>query len=283
MKPMLKYTGGKQKEIPCFLEHIPEKFDTYIEPFMGGGAVFFHLEPAKAILNDKNKKLIDFYLDVRNNYPQLSEELTALGKLYLSNQKEYKMRKALSPDEWVVNANEKLYYDMRKLFNYPNGEYLWGTIYYFINKTAYSGMIRYNSAGEFNISYGHYANFNPDIVTEEHSNLLQRAEIFNTDYADIFAKAKADDFIFLDPPYDCVFTKYGNQDAPDGFTEAEQRRLAENFKKLPCKAMMVISKTPLIEELYKDYIVGEYDKDYAVNIRNRVKDTSTVHLIIKNY
>ena len=66
MKPMLKYTGGKQKEIPCFLEHIPEKFDTYIEPFMGGGAVFFHLEPAKAILNDKNKKLIDFYLDVRN-------------------------------------------------------------------------------------------------------------------------------------------------------------------------------------------------------------------------
>jgi len=205
-----------------------------------------------------------------------------LGKLYSSNQKEYKMRKALSPDEWVVNANEKLYYDMRKLFNYPNGEYLWGTIYYFINKTAYSGMMRYNSAGEFNISYGHYANFNPDIVTEEHSNLLQRAEIFNTDYADIFAKAKADDFIFLDPPYDCVFTKYGNQDAPDGFNEAEQRRLAENFKKLPCKALMIIGKTPLIEELYKGYIVDEYDKDYSVNIRNRVK-AKTVHLIIKNY
>lgn len=76
MKPMLKYVGGKQKEITCFLEHIPEKFDTYIEPFLGGGAVFFHLEPERAILNDKNQKLIQFYRDVRDNFPVLSKELT---------------------------------------------------------------------------------------------------------------------------------------------------------------------------------------------------------------
>lgn len=282
MKPMLKYAGGKQKEIPCFLEHIPEKFGTYIEPFLGGGAVFFHLEPERAILNDKNQKLIQFYRDVRDNFPVLSKELTTLGELYQANQKDYKERKAQSPDKRVANANEELYYAMRKLYNHPDGSYLYGTIYYFINKTAYSGMIRYNKAGEFNIPYGHYANFNPDIVTKEHSELLQRATLFNTDYADIFAKAKVDDFIFLDPPYDCVFNSYGNNDIPDGFTEAEQRRLAENFKNLSCKALMIIGKTPLIEELYKGYIVDEYDKDYSVNIRNRVK-AKTVHLIIKNY
>lgn len=282
MKSILKYAGGKSKEIPSFREHIPNQYDTYIEPFLGGGAVFFHLEPEKAILNDKNQKLIQFYREVRNSYSELSKELTDLGNVYKVNQLDYMQRKALTPDKRVPNANEKLYYDMRKQFNYPDGTYIHGTVYYFINKTAYSGMIRYNKSGEFNVPYGHYANFNPDIVTKEHSELLQRAELYNTDYEEIFSKTTAKDFMFLDPPYDCVFNSYGNNDIPDGFSEDEQRRLAENFKNLSCRTLMIIGKTPLIEELYKDYIVDEYDKNYSVNIRNRVK-ASQIHVIIKNF
>ena len=89
--------------------------------------------------------------------------------------------------------------------------------------------------------------------------------------------------MFLDPPYDCVFNSHGNNVMHRRLhNEAEHRRLAENFKNLSCKALMIIGKTPLIEELYKGYIVDEYDKDYSVNIRNRVK-VKTVHLIIKNH
>ena len=91
-----------------------------------------------------------------------------------------------------------------------------------------------------------------------------------------------DDFIFLYPPYDCVFSNYGNKEMVNGFTEEMHKKLSENFKNLKAKALMVIGKTPFIEELYKDCIVYEYDKKYAVNIKNRF-NTETKHLIITNY
>ena len=89
--------------------------------------------------------------------------------------------------------------------------------------------------------------------------------------------------MFLDPPYDYVFHDYGNRDKlENGFDETEHRRLAADFRNLSCRALMVIGKTPLTEELYKSYIVDEYYKNYSVNIRNRFHNDS-MHLIIKNY
>ena len=153
---------------------------------------------------------------------------------------------------------------------------------YFINKTAYSGMIRFNARGEYNVPYGRYKNFCIDKVTKEHSDLLRNTEICNEDYQTIFERAKPDDFIFLDPPYDCIFSDYGNQEYRDGFNEDAHKLLAENIKKLNCRVLMVIGRTALTEELYGDMIVDEYDKSYSVNIRNRFHSEAK-HILVTNY
>lgn len=189
----------------------------------------------------------------------------------------------MKPNDRVDDANEELYYKIRDMYNgLSDREFSFGTIYYFINKTAYSGMIRYNSNGHFNVPYGRYKNFNTSLLTEAHHKLLENAEIFNHSYEDIFAMAEENDFIFLDPPYDCVFSDYGNESMKDGFGEERHRKLAEDFRKLKCKALMVIGKTQLTEELYGDLVVAEYEKSYAVNIRNRFKSESQ-HILVANY
>lgn len=142
-------------------------------------------------------------------------------------------------------------------------------------------MIRYNSSGEYNVPFGRYKNLNTRLITEDHHDLLNRTEIYNKDYAEIFGMANKDDFIFLDPPYDCIFSDYGNKAYKDGFGEDEHRRLANDFENLPCKALLVIGKTQLTEELYGTHIVEEYEKSYAVNIRNRFK-ADAKHIIVTN-
>ena len=283
MKPMIKYRGGKSKEIPHIMKHIPIFTGRYIEPFLGGGAVFFHLEPKQAIINDINTPLMAFYEGVRNCYKELRQELDTIESIYTQNRNTFEMLKASHPNERVADNNEALYYSIRDMYNNLTDKlYSDALLYYFINKTSYSGMIRYNARGEFNVPFGRYRSINTSLITEKHSALLQRAELYNVDYSDIFNKSEQDDFVFLDPPYDCTFSDYGNEEYRDGFNEANHRQLAQDFKNLGCKAMMVIGSTPLIDELYHGMVIEEYDKQYAVNIRNRFKSTSS-HLIITNY
>ena len=282
MNPVLKYRGGKSREIPRFLQYIPDDFDRYIEPFFGGGAVYFHLEPDNAILNDINGRLMRFYRQLRDDYSEMRVQLDEIQRVYETNQTAYKKAKTENPDKRVPNDNEELYYKMRERFNHPDDSYLDGVIYFFINKTAYSGMIRYNNHGEYNVPFGRYPNLNTQLITERHSRLLRGAELYNLDYKAIFNMAREDDFIFLDPPYDCIFNDYGNIDMMNGFDEAEHRRLAEDFRNLSCRALMVIGKTPLTMDLYGDYVFDEYYKNYAVNIRNRFNNDK-MHIIVKNY
>lgn len=283
MKPMIKYRGGKWKEISMFSSFIPDEFDTYIEPFFGGGATFFYLEPKRAIINDVNSRLIQFYQEIRDNFCEVRRQLDELQAIYDSNQKQYEQLKNTTPDERVENKNEALYYMLRDMFNGKvKSPYLEAVLYFFINKTAYSGMIRYNAQGEYNVPFGRYKNFNTQLITQEHSTLLQQAQIFASDYSEIFNMAKDTDFMFIDPPYDCIFNEYGNIEAKNGFDEEEHRRLAINFRQLSCKTLMIIGKTPLTKELYGQYVVGEYEKSYAVNIRNRFKSGGK-HIIVTNY
>lgn len=283
MGPMLKYRGGKSKEISHFVNNMPSDYDRYIEPFLGGGALYFYLEPEHAIINDVNKKLFLFYQEIKDFYALARAQLDEIQAIYEKNQKEYEAKKQVCPDERIENKNEAFYYYMRDMFNHKmEREYLESVIYFFINKTAYSGMIRYNANGEYNVPFGRYKNLNTQLVTDKHYELLKRTEIFNEDYSVIFNMARGDDFIFLDPPYDCVFSDYGNETYKDGFGEDEHRRLANDFINLPCKSLLVIGKTPLTEKLYKKYIVEEYDKSYAVNIRNRFK-AGAKHIIVTNY
>ncbi|WP_153392398.1 DNA adenine methylase [Chryseobacterium vaccae] len=284
MKPLVKYRGGKSKEIPHLKKHIPEFNGRYIEPFFGGGAMFFHLEPQKAIINDINSKLMTFYKGVRTDFETLQRELSEIEEIYRTNRKQFEELKALTPNERVTDHNEALYYQLRDMFNdLAEKRYSDALLYFFINKTAYSGMIRYNSRGEFNVPYGRYVNFNTALVTEAHSQLLTNTDIYNLDYQAIFEMAEEDDFMFLDPPYDCTFSDYGNVEYKDGgFDEKNHTELANAYKQLKCKALMVIGRTPLTEKLYGDMIVDEYGKSYSVNIRNRFK-TSASHILISNY
>jgi DNA adenine methylase len=283
MNPMIKYRGGKSKEISHFINNMPLEYNRYIEPFFGGGALYFYLETQNAIINDVNEKLYSFYKQMQEEYPSVRKQLDELQMVYEQNQKEYEGLKKKHPEERVENKNEALYYKIRDMFNHKiESEYLEAVVYFFINKTAYSGMIRYNAKGEYNVPFGRYKNLNTKLITDKHYELLKRTEIYNYDYSEIFNMAGKNDFIFLDPPYDCVFSDYGNEAYRDGFGENEHRRLANDFANLSCKSMLVIGKTALTEELYGKYIVEEYDKSYAVNIRNRFK-ADAKHIIVTNY
>lgn len=283
MKPLVKYRGGKSKEIPHLEKHIPNFDGRYIEPFFGGGAMFFYLEPKRAIINDINSKLMAFYKGVKSDFDTLQKELLEIEKIYRINRRKFEELKAQTPTERVNDDNEALYYQIRDMFNdLTDKKYSDALLYFFINKTAYSGMIRYNSKGEFNVPYGRYANLNTSLVTKAHSRLLANTEIYNCDYKNIFEMAEEDDFMFLDPPYDCIFSDYGNAEHKDGFNEKNHTELANAYKQLKCKALMVIGRTPLTEKLYGDMIVDEYGKSYAVNIRNRFKSEAS-HILISNY
>ena len=283
MKPIIKYRGGKSKEINNFIEFIPNQYDRYVEPFAGGAALFFYLAPSSAWINDINPKLVDFYLTIQKNFDLLKRELSGLELAYHSNQVEYERMKAKALlSKHVENKNEALYYLLRDMYNGKvKKKYLDATLYYFINKTSYSGMLRFNSKGEFNVPFGRYKNFNTQLISEEHHKLLQRTEITNADYSVIFNGCNENDFVFLDPPYDCIFTDYGNVEQND-FTEDDHIRLAQDFRNLSSKALMVIGKTPLTYELYRPFVKAEYSKTYAVNIRNRFKSES-MHLVVTNY
>lgn len=283
MKPIIKYRGGKSKEIPLYLKYIPQ-FNTYFEPFFGGGATYFYLEPENAVINDINKPLIDFYRSIASNdFFQIKNELNSLDIQYKKNREIFKKRKIDSPDDKVHDPNDDLYYKIRDMFNRKiEPSYNIATLYYFINKTAYSGMIRYNSKGEFNVPYGRYANFNTQLLTLEHHHLLKDAKILNTSYEKVFDLSTNKDFIFLDPPYDTTFSDYGNEMFTGDFGEDEHRRLASDFKNLTTPTLMIIGETNLTRELYSKYIKDIYKKNYSVNIRNRFSSKSN-HLIITNY
>ena len=266
-----------------FLKTYTQFTGRYIEPFLGGGALFFYLEPQKGIINDINTRLISFYRGVANQFELLQSELAQVKAVYTKNRQDFEALKAKYPQERVEDKNEALYYHIRDMYNgiIPS-KYSDAFLYYFINKTAYSGMIRFNAKGEFNVPYGRYKNFCIDKITKKHSELLARTDIRNDDYQNIFKLSNSDDFIFLDPPYDCVFSDYGNVEYRDGFNEDAHRRLADDIKNLSCRVLMVIGRTPLTEELYGDMIVDEYAKSYSVNIRNRFHSEAS-HILVTNY
>ncbi|WP_062051522.1 Dam family site-specific DNA-(adenine-N6)-methyltransferase [Bacillus sp. JCM 19034] len=283
MKPILKYRGGKSKEIQFFNHYIPQDFKTYYEPFFGGGSVYFYLEPQRAKINDVNSRLINFYRSVSEDYDTLRNELSEIQQIYEANRKIYEERKLETPELRVEDDNEPFYYELRDMYNHLIPQrYSDAALYYFINKTSYSGMIRYNNKGEFNVPYGRYKNFNTQLLTRGHSELLQRAEINNKDYSNLFNEMTENDFMFLDPPYDTTFSDYGNIEFTGDFDEEHHRRLALDFRNLTGNALLIIGSTPLIEELYRPFIRERYQKSYAVNIRNRFRSESE-HLIITNY
>lgn len=258
LKPIVKWSGGKKDELKSIIPHIPANYSTYLEPFIGGGAVFFQLNPEKAVINDVHKELVDLYQSIKNGH---TNDIYEFMKQHPNDEETYYKVRAYDNTDVLDNAKR----------------------FYYLRKTCFRGMLRYNKQGKFNIPYGRYKNYNFEgIKNEGYEDLLKRTEIFNESFEYIFDNYDhADNFMFLDPPYDSEFTDYGYC----SFGKDEQRALAACFKKTKIKCLMIIGKTPFIQELYKGYIVDEYDKKYRFKLHSgRIGDEiNTKHLIIKNF
>ena len=274
MKPIIKYCGGKSREIKYFAKYFPDSFETYYEPFLGGGAVFFEFMPKQAFLSDSNRQLMNF----SKHYTRIRRELEALAAEFRLNQREYELEKTINPEEHAVNRNENRYYLFRSAMNgHRYCDFSSAAIYYYINRLAYAGLTRFNSKGEFNAPFGHYKKFSIENAELSHAQLLQQAELKCCKYQAAFNRMTEKDFAFLDPPYNGVFSNYGTE-----FGEKEHRELAQDFRNLSGKALMIIGKTPLTEELYRGLIKDEYGVKYAIDIKNRMPRNNG-HLIITNY
>ena len=259
LKPLIKWSGGKSDEIKMFDKYFPDSYDIYIEPFIGGGSVYFHINPKKAVINDVHTELIDLYRNIANGK---SDDIYKFMEDNPNNENTYyKIR-----DEMIINDD----LDNAKRF-------------YYQRKTCFRGMLRYNKNGKFNIPFGKYKtiNFN-ELKNKDYEILLKRTDILNKDFEYIFQNYNDENnFMFLDPPYDSEFTDYGYCQ----FGKEEQKKLASLFKTTKIKCLMVIGKTDFIKDLYNDYIVDEYDKKYKFKLYDkRIGDEiNTKHLIIKNF
>ena len=237
---------------------MPKEYELYIEPFIGGGALYFNLYPDNAVINDVHKELIDFYNAIKNGHS---------NDIY---------------NFMSINPNdEETYYNVRK--SVPKNELDNAKKFYYLRKTCFRGMLRYNSSGQFNIPFGRYKNCNYEqLKNKKYEDLLKNTNILNTDFEEIFELYNNTNyFMFLDPPYDSEFTNYGYCT----FGKDEHIKLANCFKKTKTKCLMIIGETEFIKDLYKDYIVDSYDKNYRFKLHSgRVgNEINSKHLVIKNY
>lgn len=259
LKPIIKWSGGKMDEIKMFEKYFPENYNIYIEPFIGGGAVYFHLNPSKAVISDVHTELIDLYKSIGDG-------------------------KGADIYEFMENSpnDEATYYNIRDVMAMNDALDI-AKRFYYQRKTCFRGMLRYNKDKKFNIPFGRYKTINyTELLNKDYETLLNRTEIYNERFEVIFEKYDDEaNFMFLDPPYDSEFTDYGYCQ----FGKEEQHKLASLFKTTKIKCLMIIGKTKFIEELYCGYIVAEYDKKYKFKLyNNRIGDEiNTKHLIIKNY
>ena len=259
LKPLIKWSGGKGDEIKLFKHHIPLNYNMYLEPFIGGGALYFYLNPKVAVISDVHSELIDLYSVIGQGQGD------AIYKFM----------------EQTPNTEETYYYVRDNMV--VNDPLTNAQRFYYQRKTCFRGMLRYNKNGKFNIPYGRYKTVNYEALkNKDYETLLARTCILCKSFEYIFANYNDEhNFMFLDPPYDSEFTDYGYCQ----FGKKEQEKLAKCFKETKIRCLMVIGKTAFIQELYKDYIIGEYDKNYRFKLYDgRVGDEiNTKHLIIKNY
>lgn len=271
--PFVKWVGGKRQLLAQFRELglYPSKFsDTrsrYFEPFVGGGAVFFDLQPKNATISDLNSELITTYIVVRDNVESLIESL----KQHVYDRDYFLKIRAKNPAEMPG-------LDVASRFIY-------------LNRTCFNGMYRVNSKGQFNVPFGRYKN--PIICDEGNlravSRALQDVEILNVDYKVAVSKAKAGDFVYFDPPYYPIsstssFTSY----TKDGFAEKEQVELRDTFAELSdrgCYVMLSNSDSAFIRDIYgglKNVTITTVGAGRSINSKATGRGKIT-ELVITNY
>ena len=290
-RPFLKWAGGKSQLINTFDELLPSKLknemvDTYIEPFVGGGAMLFHIlqkyNIKRAYINDINKELINCYRCLKANVVEVVNHLKLLEKDYLES-----------------NDRSKYFYKVRNRYNeiHLNGhlDYEKCADFIFLNKTCFNGLYRVNKEGKFNVPHGRYKN--PLICDENNlllcSELLQKVEISFGSYEQVLEKAYANTFVYFDPPYRPLiennsFVSYDKS----GFDDDDQIKLAENFKILDDKhcLLMLSNSDPkntnkndnFFDDLYKGFYIERVYAKRMINCQANKRGDIT-EIVVMNY
>lgn len=247
-KPVLKWAGGKTQMLDILNDNKPTKYNKYIEPFIGGGALFFELSPENAIISDSNPELVNLYKTIADDVDSLIAELKKMKN------------------------EEDFYYKVRSIDpeSLTNLEKAARTLY--LNRTCFNGLYRVNKKGEFNVPFGRYKN--PKILDEDNllaaSRVLKNSNIICGDYREVLRKyAEPGDFIFLDPPYVPIsqhsdFKRYTKEQ----FSNEDQKELAEEVKRLRdvgCHVLLTNSNHPLVHELYKDFEISIHQTKRNIN------------------
>jgi len=262
-KPFLKWAGGKSQLLNKFQDLYPQdlldgKINTYIEPFVGGGAVLFDMlqnhNIEKAYINDINKELINCYRCIKGNVEKVISPLCILEKEYLNSE-----------------DRAEYFYKVRNRYNDINlnghEDYEKCADFIFLNKTCFNGLYRVNKQGKFNVPHGKYNN--PLICDKENlrlcAKLLEKVEISYGNYEEILSLANENTFLYLDPPYRPIlennsFTSYDKS----GFDDIAQIKLAENYKKLNDKGCLIMlsnsdPKNTNEEDNFFDSLYGEFE------------------------
>lgn len=271
VRPFVKWVGGKRQLLSEIERYLPVRISRYYEPFVGGGAVLFHLQPRRAVINDSNEELVNLY-EVISNAPN---ELISDLKRHKNEEDYFYEIRGLDRDKSVYAELNNIQRASRILF---------------LNKTCYNGLFRVNSSGEFNSPFGRYKN--PNIVNEVTiravSNYLSAndIQILNTDYEKSLANIRKGSFVYFDPPYDPVsnsanFTGY----TKGGFDQEEQERLKSVCDWLDSKGvrfMLSNSATDFIRDLYARYYLVIVHAARAVN-SNPSERGKITELLIRNY
>lgn len=232
LKPFLKWAGGKRWFVRKYSFLLPKKFNRYIEPFLGSGAVFFYLRPKIAILGDSNSELITTYQALKNNWLLVYQYL----------------------EEHQKKHNSKYYYYIRA--SKPQDMYSRAARFIYLNRTCWNGLYRVNKRGEFNVPIGTKSKvIYDDENFEEISNLLQSSALYICDFEELINKAEEGDFIFVDPPYTVShnnnsFIKYNER----LFSWSDQKRLFRALLRAKERGVMIVGTNAYhksVLELYK--------------------------------
>ena len=278
--PFVKWAGGKTQLLDRLDKFIPLKFNRYFEPFLGGGALFYHLASVRnrrfiAYLSDINQELINVYEVVKSNVEELIDTLKAYKTKY-------------------CKAPENFYHELRDCFDADNSSRIENAARLItLNKTCYNGLYRVNSQGKFNVPMGRYKN--PIICDSKNlrnASLILgslKSHLYCEDYQKILAnKTQEGDFVYLDPPYNPItstanFTGYTGT----GFTKKDQECLAKIFKDLDtrgCRILLSNSNTGYVRELYVEYAKNIHQVTVRRNINSRAsKRLGHKELLISNY
>ncbi len=269
--PFVKWVGGKRQLLNEIEKHIPERFSRYYEPFIGGGAVLFHVQPRNAVINDSNEELVNLYNIIKETPEELIKDL----KKHRNEEKYfYKVR--------GIDREKAKYL---KLSDIERASRI-----IFLNKTCYNGLFRVNSSGEFNSPFGRYKN--PNIINaiklRAVSSYLSKnnIKILNTDYEKSLSNIRKGAFVYFDPPYDPIsnssnFTGY----TKNGFDKTEQQRLKKVCDRLnnrKVKFLLSNSSTEFIRDLYKDYPIFPIKAKRSINSKGGGRGAIT-EILVKNY